>query len=173
MNRTLATLLTLAGLAGAYHLALGRLHANEIGELQRGVAECYARFDRAEVEAAQATALQESLLALEQWQRVLQPRITHDPLTEPTLAATRTSIESSGLAVERAEPLADDPSIGMPHQRLRFVASGEFAALFAAIGALENEAATARVTDLIVQATPGGTRVRADLTLVRAWSIER
>lgn len=173
MNRTVATSITLVGLAAAYYVGFGRLHLREIRELHREVEACYTSFDQAEVEAAQVTTLKQSVRGLERWQEDLKVRVGHDPLTVPTSASTRATLEARGLQVERTDPMVDDGSLGMPHQRTRIVANGEFGQLFAAITDLENESSPARVTDLSVRATPDGTRVHAEMTLVRMWSLER
>lgn len=173
MNRTVATSLTLVGLAVGYYALLGRLHLREIRDLHREVEACYTSFDQAEVEAAQVTTLKQSVRELERWQDELKIRLGHDPLAVPTTTVLRSTLESHGLVVERADPMVDDASFALPHQRTRVVATGEFAQLFAAIAGLENEAAPTRVTDLAIQATPDGNRVHAELTLVRMWSLER
>jgi len=173
VNRTVATSLTLVGLAAGYHLLLGRLHLREIREGHREIEACYTSFDQAEVEAAQVTTLKQSVRDLERWREDLKVRVGHDPLNAPTTTVTRSTLEARGLTVERTEPMVEDPSLALPHQRTRIVATGEFAQVFAAITDLENEPSPARVTDLSVQATPDGPRVRAEMTLVRLWSLER
>lgn len=173
MNRTLSTLLTLAGLAAGYHVVLGRAHLREMAELNREIDACYTRFEQSEIEATHVTGLQKTVADLERWQKDLQQRLTADPLAMPTTSATRALFEAAGIQVERAEPVGPDGNVGMPHQRLRLVANGSFVDLFAAMRDLENEAVPTRVTDLTIQATPDPQRVRAELTLVRAWGAER
>ncbi len=173
MNRTVSTLLTLVGIAGAYHALLGRVHMAEIRTLQREIDGSYARFDRAEEEATQVAALKNAVASLEQARDNLQKRTSRDPLSVPTAAQTRTVLEEHGLAVERAEPMGADPSLGMPHQRTRVVATGAFADLFAALTAIENDAVPTRITDLSIQAGTEPARIRTEMTLVRAWSIDR
>ncbi|MBL8749542.1 MAG: hypothetical protein JNK78_10310 [Planctomycetes bacterium] len=173
MNRTVSTLLTLVGIAGSYHLVLGRLHLAEIRDLQREIDGSYARYDRAEEEATHVATLKNAVAALAEARDDLQRRTSRDPLSVPTAAQTRSVLEEHGLAVERAEPMGADPSLGMPHQRTRVVATGAFADLFAAITAIENDAVPTRITDLSIQTNTEPARVRTEMTLVRAWSVDR
>lgn len=173
MNRTLWTLTTLLGITGGYYLLLGRLHGNQIEALHREIDGAYAMVDRAEHEAAQVTNLRGVLQDLERWQQDLQGRLTRDPAATPMVVSTRNLLETAGLVVDRAETMGDDGSLGLPHQRIRVLATGAFGGLFQAIRDLENQPAPTRVTDLVVTTAQDPRQVRAELTVVRTWSLER
>lgn len=173
MNRSLSTLLLLAGIAGTYCVTFGRSHLREIADLQREMASCYASFDAAENETTQVAALKQSVQDLDHCEKDLRQRLTRDPLAPPGLATFRAALEAAGLTIERADPMAPAGDLGLPHERARIVAIGDFGALYGAIARIENDPTPTRVTDLSVQTSPDPAAVRAEITIVRAWSIDR
>lgn len=173
MNRSLSTLLLLAGIAGAYCVTLGRSHLREITDLQRDMASCYASFDAAENETTQVAALKQSVQDLDLCEKDLRQRLTRDPLAPSGLATSRAALEAAGLLIERADPMTPAGDLALPHERSRIIAVGPFGALYSAIAGIENDAIPTRVTDLAVQTSPDPALVRAEITIVRAWSIDR
>jgi hypothetical protein len=167
MNRTAWTLASLAGLAGGYYLAIGRLHQTELSSLRRGIDAAYTEYDLAEAESVRAIPLQQVVDDLGHWQAELQTRLDKGGNATPPLLAVRATFLAQGLAVERSEALPGDTSLPMRHQRLRLVVAGSFPGLFEAIRQLEDAAPPARVTELRVTRTAGTGRIRAEMTIVR------
>ena len=61
MNRRLLTVLTLSGLAIAYHGTLARVHHAHIADGQRELDDAYAEYEAATAEAMRTAALRQSV----------------------------------------------------------------------------------------------------------------
>ncbi len=170
MNRTVLTIATLAGIAGAYYAVLGRGHLAEITALERRFGDAYNRYDAADREAQRTAELQQCARELENWRDELAARAAVDAAVAPLPAATA-AFAAEGLTIERAELLPADTTLAMPHDRLRVVVAGSFASVFRAIAKLENASPTARVTELAIRGRPGANTLSGDLTIVRTGSV--
>lgn len=173
MNRAAATFTTLAGIAAAYYLVLGRAHFADIAACNREVSEAYARFEAAEQETARELLLQRGAAQVEQWRQQLLPMLTLPAAGPPPLVAASEALAADGLRVERAESLTADPALGHANARLRLAVAGPFPAFFTALRNLENSMPPTRVTELVLVATAIPGEVRGEMIVVRTWSEAR
>lgn len=172
MNRTLLTIVTLGGIAGAYYATVGRHHQLQIATYNREIDAAYEAFERANGEATQTQALQDTVDTLRLWQADLRSQLRFDPVANPPLLQIKAMLEESGLTIEQAETLAPQTALALPHQRLRIAARGPFPSLFAGLQHLENSVPPTRVSELVVRPGSDQAQVRAEFVVVRAGSVE-
>jgi hypothetical protein len=172
MNRIVLSIVTLGGIAGAYYATVGRHHQSQIAAYNREIDAAYEAFEHANAEVAQTQALQDTVDTLELWQGDLRSQLRFDAVASPPLLLIKALLEKSGLTIEQAETLAPNAALLWSHQRLRIVATGTFANLFAALQQLENSAPPTRVSEFVVRPTNDQGRVRAEFVVVRTGSVE-
>jgi hypothetical protein len=165
MNPTTGTFLVLTGLVGAYFVVFGRAHLSAIAGHRAAMTAAYDRFERVELETAQATLLERADAELDRWRDDLDAQLGAAG-APPLLLATTSALKADRLTVERAEAVNPDPSLGR-NQRVRVAVTGTFADLFRAVTNIENSLPPTRITELTVQAATDGTSVRGDLLVVR------
>lgn len=165
MNHTTGTFLVLTGLVGVWFAVFGRGHLAAIAAHRATMNAAYDRYERVELETAQATLLERADAELSRWRDELDGQLTAAG-KPPLLLATTSALKADRLTVERAEAINADPGLG-PNQRVRVAITGTFADLFRAVTNVENSLPPTRVTELTVQAGTDGTSVRGEMIVVR------
>lgn len=170
MNRSVATFLLLAGLAGAYCATFGRLRLAAIADHHRSLDAAYQRHELAAAGSRQLPELLEATEELAQLSDQLTARLRPDPLAPPPVLALSRAVKADGLQVDRAEAMPPDSQLALPNHRVRLAVTGTLASLFTALRDLENTALPTRVTEFSVRTAADGRNVQGELVVAQAWS---